>query len=332
MNIKKSGTFTTGDVHVNTALTNLAVAYIQDVGKFIASQVFPEVPVKKQSDKIMQFDKNDYLRVQAQKRAPGTESAGGGFAVTSNTTYFCDIHAFHQDIPEATLSNSDIPNLDIAVTEFVTQQLLLERERDFVSNFFTTGVWGTDATGTASSSTWPNFIQWSDTANSTPLEDIRHGKRVIQSSTGFTPNTLVVSREVHDYLVLHPDIKDLIKYTRMGIADAGGYQMMADLFGVDRYIVGETAYASNTEGASEAYNYNFGKGAMLAYVPQRPQMFAPASGYIFSWTGFNNLGYNVSIDKWYIREIQSWRIEGEMAYDAKVIGSDLGLFFSSATA
>ena len=34
-----------GDVHVDAALTNISVAFMQDASHFIAAQVFPEIPV-----------------------------------------------------------------------------------------------------------------------------------------------------------------------------------------------------------------------------------------------------------------------------------------------
>ncbi len=335
--IRKSGTATASDLHINTGLTRVSVAYKQSADMYIAGKIFPSVPVAKQSDKIFKFDKNDWRRSQAKVRAPGTESAGGGFAVDSSTTYFCDVHAFHQDVPRETLANSDIGDFDIQVAEFVTDQLLLDRERDFVTNYFTTNLWadqGTpnDCTGSASSDTYPYFIYFSDDADSDPLGLMRTAKNAVHKSTGFRPNTLIVGQEVHDELALHPDIRDAIKYTETGIADLKGNQRLASLLGVERYFVGQSTYASNIEGATEAYDFNFGKNMLLCYVPQRAGLLIPASGYTFEWTGLNGLGYNVSMDKWYDRNRNSWRIEGEMAYDAKLIGSDLGIFFSGAVA
>jgi len=336
-NIRKTGIATPGDMHVNAPLTRVSVAYKQAAHMFLAGKVFPSVPVSKQSDKIFKFDKNDWKRNQAKKRAPGTESAGGGFAVDSSDTYFCDVHAFHQDVPRETLANSDINDMDMQIAEFVTEQLLIDRERDFVTNYFDTDIWAdqgtpSDATGSTTSDTWPYFYQFDDAADSDPLGVMRLGKQKVHVSTGFKPNTLIVGQEVHDNLALHPDIKEVIKYTETGIGDLRGNQRMAALLGIERYFVGESVYASNNEGEDEAYAFNFGKNMLLCYVPPRPGLLIPASGYIFEWTGLNGLNYSVSMDKWYERKNKAWRIEGEMAYDAKLVGNDLGVFFSEVIA
>jgi len=138
---------TRADVHVNRPLTNVMVAYMQDLKAFIADKVFPIVPVMKQSDRYFKYTKGDWFRDEAKKRAPGTESAGGGFTIDNTPTYFADKYAFHKDVDDDTRQNADQPlNLDRDATNFVTRRLLLRRERAFVTNYFGTGIW-TGGTG-----------------------------------------------------------------------------------------------------------------------------------------------------------------------------------------
>lgn len=332
--IKKAGDATPSDWHVDTALTDISVAYKLSQDLYIADKVFPTVQVEKQSDKIFMFDKNDFLRNEAKKRAPGTESAGGGFAVTSTTTYFADVHAFHKDISNATLANTDIDNLEVQVAEYVTQKLLIEREVDFVTNFFATNLWadqGTpnDATGHATNDTYPYFIYFSDGANSDPLGTVTTARENIISTTGYDPNTLIVGLQVHNKLRLHPDIKEQVKYTQSALASNA---QLAEFFGVKKYLVGSAPYATNTEGGTAAYSFAFGKHMLLAYVPEKAGLLTPSAGYIFEWTGLSNLGYNVRIKTLDVPLRDSKRIEGEMAYDAKLLCSDLGVFFNGAVA
>lgn len=338
MRIKKAGNFTASDVYVKELLTNLSVAYKLNAKDLVAPQMFPTLAVEKQQGYISKFDKNDWMRRETPLiRAPATESAGRTFAITNTDTYNCEPHAFHSDIPREQEANSSLGNLRIQIAEYVMQVLLRDREADFVSSYFVINKWADqtspyDATGHASNSTWPYFIYFSDGADSDPLGVIRTGCQKIQQTTGFRPNTLLVGREVHDILALHPDIKEVIKYTQTGIADLKGNQLMSQLFGLKKYIVGENAYASNNEGATAAYAYVYGKNMLLAYVPETVGLLTPASGVTFEWTGLEGLGYGVSVDSWYMQNIKATRVEGEMAYDTKLVGSDLGLFFSGAVA
>src|SRR6185503_16208196 len=141
---------TPGDVHVNRPLTNFSVAYIQDQKNFIAADVFPNIPVQKQSDSYYTYDHAYWNRDEMEVRAVSTESVGSGYKPGTDT-YFAHLYAFHQDIPDQVRSNADVPiNLDQEATAFVTLKALIKREKLFVSKFFGTGIWTTDITGVAS--------------------------------------------------------------------------------------------------------------------------------------------------------------------------------------
>jgi hypothetical protein len=131
---------TQNQVHVDAILTNISVAYMQSQENFIATKVFPVVPVSKQSDKFFTYTKNDWFRDEAQRRADATESAGGGYNLGTDT-YQADVYAFHKDIGDQTRANADAPiNVDREAAEFVTMRLALKMETQFVSSFFQAGI------------------------------------------------------------------------------------------------------------------------------------------------------------------------------------------------
>ncbi|MES0340719.1 MAG: hypothetical protein ABUK08_00225, partial [Candidatus Humimicrobiaceae bacterium] len=88
---------TAGDVHVNTPLTMISIAYLQNAMHFVADQVFPNIPVTKQSDRYYTYDRGEFNRDEMEKRAPGTESAGGSYTLDNTPTYYADVYAFHKD-------------------------------------------------------------------------------------------------------------------------------------------------------------------------------------------------------------------------------------------
>lgn len=324
---------TINQVHTNVPLTNISIAYIQSAKEFVADKVFPVVPVDKQSDIYYTYKKNDWFRDEAKERAPGTESAGGGFNIDNTATYNCRIYAYHKDVPWDIRNNADPGiNVDRDATEFVTQRLLVRREKIFADNYFTTGVWGKDYTGVASGPTGDQFIQWSDYANSDPIDDIKKGRLYIKSITGFKPNTLLLGEEVFETLKQHPDVIDRYKYTQAGVITA---DLLAKVFEVDRLLVGGAVYATNAEGATEAYSFIHGKAALLCYSAPNPGLLTPSAGYIFAWRNLaNNVGngMGVAISKFEMRQLKADRVEGEMAIDPKLVASDLGVFYASAIA
>src|SRR3990167_1452628 len=156
---------TAGDVHVDAVLTNISVAFIQDQKMYVATKVFPVIPVDKQSNKYYSFDKNDWFRDEAKPRADATESAGSGYGLSTDT-YFCDPYAIHKDVGNQARKNADPGvNLDESATRFVTGRMLLRQEIQWVTDYFALGIWGTDVEGGAGN----DFTQWNDYADSDPL-------------------------------------------------------------------------------------------------------------------------------------------------------------------
>lgn len=311
---------TNSDVHVDAALTNISIAYLQDETSFIADKVFPIVPVPKQSDKYFLYNRNDFFRDEAKKRSPNTESAGSGYQLDTNS-YYADVWAFHKDVADQTTANEDdVLDGEDDAAEFTIQKLLIRRERQFVSKFMTTGVWSTDKTGGT------DFTKWDDEAASDPLEDIKDGRLQI-ALTGFKPNTLAVSLAVHEALKKHPLVLERFKYTSSESITA---EMLARLFEVERYLVGSSVYATNAEGATAAYDFNIGKVALLCYVNPAPTRRKPSAGYIFGWKGFTGASdIGIRTNRIEVPLKQSVRVESEMSFDMKKVAADLGYFFDA---
>lgn len=312
---------TSSQVHVDAILTNISVAYMQQQQNFIASRVFPVVPVEKQSDKFFKYTKNDWFRDEAQRRGDATESAGGGYNLTTDS-YRADVYAFHKDVGDQTRANADAPiNVDREAAEFVTSRLLLKMETQWVDAFFKTGVWGTDSTPSA---------LWSNYTTSDPIADVEAGKRAILSTTGFEPNTLVLGYDVFSKLKNHPDLVDRIKYTSSNVITA---DMMARMFEVDRVLVAKAVKATNNEGATEAYGFTHGKNALLCYSAPSPGLLQPSAGYVMSWTGVSGgIGATIGTSRIRMESLKADRIEAEVGFDMKVVAGDLGYFFSAAVA
>ena len=319
------------DVHVDAILTNISIAYMQNRDNFIADKVFPIIPVDKKSDKFFTYTKNDWFRDEAQRRAPATESAGGGYNLSTDT-YSADVWAFHKDVPDQIVANADAPlNPLREAAEFVTHRLLLRRELQFVTDFMSAGVWGTTIAGTAGTATPGTFAtQWSNYTSSDPIEDVEAGKAEILSNTGMEANTLVLGYEVFRQLKNHPDLVDRIKYTSSQTITA---DMIAAMFDIPRVIVSKAIKATNNEGATQAYAFATGKTAMLCHVAPNPGLMTPSAGYTFSWTGVSGgLGQVIGTSQFRMDSIRASRVEAEMAFDNKVIGADLGYFWNNIVA
>ncbi len=312
---------TVSDVHVDAALSDISIAFLQDETKYVAGRVFPPVPVDHRTDKYHVWEKNDFLRDEAEVRPPATESAGGGITLTQDS-YSCDVFAFHKDIDAQVRANAD-PAVDLerTATLYVTQVMLTRRERQFADDYFKLGVWTTDVVGAT------DFAKWTD-ATSDPEKDVADGVKSILKLTGFKPNVLLVGFDVHQALKRHPLIKDRYKHTS---AESITADMIARFLEIDRYMVSEAIFATNVEGGTKAYDFHLGSDAMLVFANPTPGLMMPSAGYNFVWrglTGMNDLG--VAIANIPVPLKKADRIEGEFAFDMKVVSKELGYFFSAA--
>src|SRR5882672_3813787 len=132
---------TVADVHVAAALTNIAVAYLQDESAYVADKVFPLVPVQHQTDVYFVWSKADFFRDEAQQRADAAESAGTGVNLKTQT-YSAKIWALHQDIGPQLRANADpAVDIDVVSTRQLMQKLMIRRDRFFMTTYVTTGVW-----------------------------------------------------------------------------------------------------------------------------------------------------------------------------------------------
>jgi Phage major capsid protein E len=314
---------TPSDLHVNSLLTNVSVAYMQDPGDFIATQVFPNVPVQKQSDYYTEYKKEFWYRTEARKRAPATETPGSGFEVTQKE-YAAHVYGVHKDVDDQTRANADTQfNIDRDATLFVTGQLLLKRDLDWASTFFKTGVWGTDKVGTT------DFTKW-DASGSDPITDIQEARLNVRRTTGRTPNLLVIGPEVESSLLNHSLILDRIKYTQRGVVTR---DLLASLFGVDRLLVANAIVNTSPEHETPNFNFLYGKRALFAFAPPNAGLMTPSAGYTFSWNGYFGAGnMGTRIKRFRMELIASDRIEGEMAYDMRVVSPELGVMFDQVIA
>lgn len=316
------------NAHIDRALTNISVAYMQDANAFIADKVFPIVKVKRQSDVFYVYNKGDFMRDEAALRGAGTESAGGDYGVEAADPYYCRKHAFHKDVTAEERANYDEPlDADRDATDFVTQKMLIRREMEWASKFFKEGIWGKEISGAASAS-GNNVVYW-DEPTSNPIKDITDAGVDMASKTGYKPNTLVLSPFAFNALKNHEDVLDRVKYTQKGIVTA---DLLATLFEVDNVYVAWSVVNTAAKGKEDNVNFIMGKHALLCYSNPTPALKKPSAGYIFAWTGLEGSGaygnriVRLPMD---MLGLGTERIEGEAAFDCKQIAADLGVFFKN---
>ena len=331
---------TLGDVHVNRPLTMMSVGYVQDLKDFVAGAAFPQLPVPNKSDLYFVYNRGDFFRNNMQKRAPGSPAAAGGYKLTT-ASYTADVWAVKKIIDDQIRANSDSPlQPDRDATFWLTQQALINRDVNWVSAYFGTGIWGTDMTGVSGTPSAGQFKQW-DQSGSTPLDDVLAGQLAIKKATGYWPNTLVLGAYVFTKLLTNAQIIDRLKYgqTAPGPVVVNLSDLEA-LFKVKRVVVAAGVQTTSSEDNNvssdtvpDVIDFIAGKNALLCYAADSPGIFQPSAGYTFNWTGLTGAtaaGMRIKKYRWEIDS--SDHVEIESAYAFGLVSKYMGYFFSGATA
>jgi hypothetical protein len=345
---------TTSDVHVNSLLTGVSVAFLQDLKNYVSLRAFPICPVDKDSDYYPVYDIGDLLRDEAKPRAPGTESAGGSVKIDNTNYYKCINFAWHEDVPWPNVANADrVFNLKRDASENVAQKLITRCEKIWMDNFFAAAKGWHDWAGAASGGAHGSntFNRW-DVSGSDPCFDVGGAISHIRSATGYTANKIIMADDVFMLCKNHTLVTDRIKYTpAASIAFRGVVteEILAALFGVEEVIVAKAVINTAAEGAADAISSMARNGLLICYAAPSPGLRRPSAGYSFSWNGLignDGLGdyANGKINQgggmtpfmrmrqFPMQHLNSDRVEGEMPIDHKMIAGSLGLFMDNVIA
>src|SRR5690349_6481658 len=113
------------DVHVNVPLTNFALQFRNRA--FVAEEVFPIVPVMKESDVYYTFSREE-IRDMESRRAVGTLAREVDW-VPSTASYTAEEFALRNLLPDRIVNNADSPvRPQMNTTAKLMKWLLLQQE------------------------------------------------------------------------------------------------------------------------------------------------------------------------------------------------------------
>lgn len=318
---------TPGAVHVDALLTDISVAFIQSSTKYVADRVFPRVPVQKQSDLYATYSRADFLRDEVDVRQAGSHAKRSGYR-TATDSYQAKEWALEHPIDDQVRANAQAPYMpEEDAVKWLTQKMLLRREKDFVAAFLSTGNIWTGSSDSQDVVGGTDFTRWSNAA-STPIEDVNGEMTRIETDTGMLPNTLVVNRVVWYDLKNHPDIVDRIKYTS---AEAVTTDLVARLMGLDQVLVAAAVENTAAEGLAHSGAYLMGDKALLVYSAPSPGLMQPSGGYTFVWNGLIGAAEGQVIENYRDDPAHSDVISIRAAWAQKVVTADLGVLFADCS-
>ena len=302
-------------VHIDAALSNLSRAYKNNA--FIAELVAKVMPVGKESGIYFTYGREAF-KIPNAYRVDGTKSNEVHLKV-GQATYFCLGYALSDILTDNVRKQADPAiNPEADTAEFITDLMLLQLE-DKVATAMTTAANYANSNYTTLSGT----TQWSDYSNSNPLTNIKTAKAKIRSLIGREANTIILAGDVAETLSLHPDIKDLRKYTDPNLLTSAG--LPPKILGLS-VLEGKATKNTAYENITESMSYVWGNEAIILYLPDRVGLKSLAPWVIFRETGYR------STRKWREEARKGDMIEVEDKYDVKEIADECAYLIVNAIA
>lgn len=294
------GGYTGHDVHIDVPLSNLAIAYRPE--GFIADQICPIVPVRKQSDSYLIWDIADAYRVESTLRAPGTEANVIERTVSSGT-FFCKNYALKDRIPYEDIVNADANQIFFersARAEFLKDKLYLDWEYR-VAKQVTSGTNCYSYSAVASA--------WTGYANATPINNINTAINVIQDATGQKPNSIIFGLYAWRNFCNCTQVLDRI-FGSVGAGPNGrlvAEEQIKTLFSLERVLVAGAYRNSAEEGQSASLSEIWKDNVLVYYAPLAPRKDKPSFMYAFRWAGVQGMDMTAEVftdDKKKAEEVQ----------------------------
>lgn len=301
------------DIRFDPILSNVSVAYKN--AKYIAELILPIVGVKTKTGSFYKFDKSKFRKVPT-LRGAGASAREVGYGLSKSTAYVSKDHALKELVPNEFKDEAESPlSPEMDASENVTERLLIEKEYDLAAYMANTG-------NLTNNTTLAGTDQWSDYANSDPIDDVEVGIESVRSKIFLPANTLILGQQVYNKIKHHPDIIERVKYSGFGKVTA---DILAELFDVDRVIIGAAGRNTAVEGQTDSLDYIWGKHAWLAYITPRPAKNSVSFGYHFQYRKRKS-------DKWYDEDREGTFVRVHDHYTREIITVDAAYLIKNAVA
>ncbi len=301
---------------IDPVLTEVARGYRNAQAIFDA--LFPIVSVGQRGGKIISFGREDF-RLYNTGRAPGANTRRVNYGYQGDP-YSLEQHALEGQVPfELQEEANAAPGIDLARVAINKTQNIIDLVTEKAAADLATNPTNYGANNKV---TLSGTSQWSDYGNSDPSSDIEAGKEAVRSSIGRYPNTVVLGASVMAKLRQHPKLIDRIKYTGR---DVVGPELLANLWGVKRVVIGEAVF----EDASGNLVDVWGKQVILAYteISGLADQGLPSFGYTYRLRG-----YPIVEKPYQDRNAKSWIYPVTDERQPVIAGADAGFLINNAVA
>lgn len=324
-----------GVLHNNKYATDVSMAFFQDPNAFASKSIFPNVKVDLDVGKYLIFDREGLARVNAAKK-PQAGMVQGFTVSNHDDLYAVEVYQtrlMFDMINQTRIDRSGVvgaSNVMKSKARVVAEQLAIFQDIMFADEYFKTGAWNTEYTGTDSNPTGRQFFKFSD-ANFEPIKFFNGLKREMLEKTGRRPNKLLLGIDAFHALCECPALLERIS----GNSSKGNPAIIFDsdlagLLGFQKISVFEGSYNAAPEGKPAEWKMIADPtAALVCYSPDTPMIDEPSCGYSFTWDMLGNGNYAPMFFRESNDASHTAELEGLLATSFKKTCDDLGIFLSN---
>jgi len=307
-----------GQAKVDKILSQFSQMYRNKT--YIAEMILPRLQVKERTGKFAKYGKENLRHYSGMiLRAPGTRAMGVDYSV-SQGSYSCTEKSLEKKVPDEFVNNTDDPYDPKRDATAVLMDNIMTNQEYALQQFMTS------TTNLSLNTTLSGTDQWSDYANSDPIDDIEVAIEAVRTATGQRPNIMVMGRKVFLKLKYHPDIREQLKYTNGGqLNDAAMGAYLKDFFSLEEVIVGESVVNSAVDNETDSLADIWGTDCWLIYRTARPSLMNATFGLTLS-------DVPRVVDTYRDEPVKSDIIRVRDSYDQSVFDANLGYLIKNAIA
>lgn len=302
------------DYQVDATLTQMSKAYVN--GQMIGTQLMPRLDVPARTGYFFTYDKNKF-RIEDSRRTGISRANRVDHGLVKTAFGPLAEQALEEGIEyEVIKTYPTSHDARVDATENVTEHLDLNLEKE-IADLLTNAT----ATNISQTVTLSGNDQWSDYANSDPFTDIELGISTIKSGAMITPNVFAIGYEVWAKLRHHPDLLGRLSVASIRVLTP---QLLADLIGVEKVLIGDALYNTADEGQTASMSYVWGKHALLAYVRPQPKIKSISLGYTLQVADARY------VDRWDEPWNKAEFVRANDYYESKLVAAEAGYLIKSA--
>jgi hypothetical protein len=301
------------------------VAHGYDGQEFAGSWLFPPVGVMTRGGRVVRYGREQFRKL-ALRRAPGAPKVRTTYEY-GTTSFSIEQNALSTPLPIEHIEDAlEVPGIDLgeAFTEMNMESLALQLEIE-------EGELARNPANYSAGNVLPLVgpAKFSSPACDVPLQ-IDLSKDVVRQKIKKKPNIMLASAKADIAIRNNPSVKDrFLHFTPELLSD----QMLAALFGVQKYVVGDSSYDDDNGNSTDIW----GTDVILAYVPKQslilPSRYAAGKKLT---TAMPSFAYNYvykdspSTDMpYWDEECDTWIFSAKYDCDPVLTGMDAGFLLQN---